>query len=123
VSVQLNGNLPPRYAYEPTALLVAALALGTGLAARAGLGAVAGGTLLASRVGVGAGAATLVMAIVVGLGFAASFRVQSRSSYGPDVTREIQAITTCSPGSTVPIRISPIEFPTYVPIPCDRLSP
>jgi hypothetical protein len=122
VSVQLNGGLTPRYAYEPAALLVAALALGTGLAGRAGLRAL-GARSVPDRVRVPGGIVPLAVAVVVGVAFAATFRLQARSSYGPDAAKEIRAITTCPAGTAVVIPVSPIERPMYLSIPCDRLNP
>ena len=122
VSVQVNGGLTPRYAYEPTALLIAALAVGTGLLGRVGIRAFAGWPRMIASVRAPSAAATVAVSVVIGLAFAATFRLQARSSYGPDATAEIRSAPPCAAGSEVQIRISPIKSPWFVPIPCDRLG-
>ena len=120
LSIALNPfpEPQPRYAYPPTAMMVAALALGGGYLAT-GLGR---GSPRARRVG-----QVVMPAIVllVGVGFALSFRLQSRASAGPDVPAEIvSAARACPVGSfaTIPIAPWPATTAWFVRIPCSRLA-
>jgi len=108
----------PRYAYPPTAMMVAALALAGGYLATG----LARGSPRARSVG------RVVMpaiALLVGVGFALSFRLQSRASAGPDVPAEIvSAAEACPIGSfaTIPIAPSPATTAWFVRISCSRLA-
>jgi hypothetical protein len=115
-SIILNRVMNPRYAYLPTSMMVAALALAGGLLA---------GALRRRSPTVGRWAPMLLPLIVavVGVGFALSFRLEARASTGPDVPVEIRALIGCPAGSSATIIISPMRAtnPWLMKIPCSRL--
>jgi hypothetical protein len=119
VEVLVNGAIAQRYAYQPAALLIAALAMSVSFTARTSSGriSVSGGRTLPSAV------VTLGAAAVIGAAFAASFRVDALSALGPDATAEIRGLASCPTGSDALVRISPIKRSWFVPIPCQRLGP
>jgi len=112
-----------RYGYEPTALVVVAIALAGGLAAGRlsgrrpfarlrlpdPIGRVTAGSLL-----------TTVILVLFGIGFASTFHARSYASSGPDASVEIRrAAPRCATGtSAVEVRVSPVDAPWFVVIPC-----
>jgi hypothetical protein len=124
-SILLNRAVNPRYAYVPAAMMVAALAIGTGLAARAlatdtRVGAVRVRRRLAMLL-------VLAAALVLAVGFGRSFRLDARASSGPDVPREMRAMAAeCVAGTegvTIPISPRPASNDWTVTVPCARLGP
>jgi hypothetical protein len=119
VDVEVNGAIAQRYAYQPAALLIAALAISVSFTARTSSGriTVPGRRTLPTAV------VTLGAAAVIGVAFAATFRVDALSSIGPDATAEIRGLASCPTGSDALVKISPIQRSWFVPIPCQRLGP
>jgi hypothetical protein len=115
-SIILNRATNPRYAYLPTSMMVAALAVAGGLLA---------GALGRRSPTAGRWAPLLLPLIVavVGVGFTLSFRLEARASTGPDVPAEIRAVAACPAGSSATIIISPMRAtnPWLMKIPCSRL--
>lgn len=114
-SLYLNRAANPRYAYLPTAIVVAGVAVAGGMLARS----VDGASRRARWVG---RAVPAVIAVVVGLGFATSFRLEARASTGPDVSEQIAAARRdCPAESHARIVIAPTNREWLLPIPCSRL--
>jgi hypothetical protein len=117
-SIIFNRGTNPRYAFLPTSLMVAALAVAGGLLA---------GVLGRRSPTAGRWAPMLLPLIVavVGVGFALSFRLEARASTGPDVPAEIHAIGACPAGSSATVIISPLRAtnPWLMKIPCSRMAP
>ncbi len=119
-SIVLNRAVNPRYAYVPTAISIAALAVGSGLAARA----------LATDGPVGTPTRSLAkllvpaIALFLAVGFGRSFRLEARASSGPDVPQELQAAAVeCVAAESIKIPISPRPASSdwTLAVPCGRL--
>jgi len=120
-SILLNRTVNPRYAYVPTAISIAALAVGSGLAARA---LAMSGPVGTSRRSL----ATLVVpvtALFLAIGFGPSFRLDARASSGPDVPQELTAAADeCTPATAsieIPISPRPASSDWTLTVPCGRL--
>jgi hypothetical protein len=121
-SILLNRAVNPRYAYVPTAMMIAALPIGSGLAARA----------LATDASVGTLRSRLAMllvpalALVLAVGFGRSFRLEARASTGPDVPQEMRALAVeCLAGTDsvkIPISPRPASNDWRLTVPCTRLN-
>jgi len=120
-SIVLNRAANPRYAYVPTAISIAALAVGSGLAARA----------LATNGQVGTIRRRLAMLLVpsvalfLAFGFGRSFRLEARASNGPDVPQELNAAAVQCVAATesisIPISPRPASSDWTLTVPCGRL--
>jgi hypothetical protein len=121
-SVVLNRAANPRYGYVPAAISIAALAVGSGLAARS----------LATSEAVGAVGPRLArlvvpaIALLLAVGFVRSFRLEARASSGPDVAQELRAAAVACvagvDGVTVPISPRPASSDWTLSVPCARLA-
>ena len=120
-SILLNRVANPRYAYVPTAMSIAALAVGTGLAARALATNGPIGTIR-RRFGM---LLVPAVALLLALGFGRSFRLEARASSGPDVPQELQAAAvecgTATASINIPISPRPASSDWTLTVPCDRL--
>jgi len=119
-SVILNRLVNPRYAYAPAATGIAALAVGSGLAARvlATANPVDALQLWLARLLVPA------VALVLAFGFIRSFRLETRASDGPNVPNEIEAAAGACNASTswitIPISPRPATSNWNLSVPCGR---
>ena len=124
VTIYLQRAYNPRYTYMASALLVCALVFGAALLGRGA------GARPASARGFGlllwwaARLALPIAVVVLAVGFARSFRIETRSSNGPDVPAEyVIAAPSCSAGAaSIRLPISPINADAWaIEIPCDRV--
>ena len=112
-----------RYGYEPTALVVVAIALAAGMASgRLSDRRPFARMSLPDAIGRVTAGSLLIAAIVVlfGIGFARTFHARSYASSGPAASVEIRrAAPRCTTGaSAVQVRVSPVDAPWFVDIPC-----
>jgi hypothetical protein len=126
-SILLNRAVNPRYAYVPTAMMIAALIIGSGLAGRA---------LAARPPATNASVGTLrknlamllvpAVALVLAVGFGRSFRLEARASTGPDVPQEMRALAaeclTRTDSVKIPISPRPASNDWTLTVPCARLN-
>ena len=123
ISVFVNGQANPRYAYIPSALAVEALLIGAAMAA---IVPPPDGGLIRRGVRVACLLAVPTASVVLLVGFTRSFFLESRASGGPDYIAGYEAaIPACRDGATsIIVRISPFPASSdwFVTIPCDRVE-
>jgi hypothetical protein len=124
VTIYLQRAYNPRYTYMASALLVSALVFGAALLGRGAGSRHATRSRFDQGMWWAARLALPVAAFVLAVGFARSFRIETRSSNGPDVMAEyVAAAPNCDSGATsIRLPISPINADDWtIEIPCDRV--
>ena len=124
VTIYLQHAYNPRYTYMASALLVCALVFGAALLGRGAGSRPATGLGMERLTWWAARLALPIAALVLAVGFARSFRIESRSSNGPDVPAEyVVAAPSCTAGAaSIRLPISPINADAWaIEIPCDRV--
>jgi hypothetical protein len=124
VTIYLQRAYNARYTYMASALLVCALVFGAALLGRGASTRPATGHGLDRWTWWAARLALPIAAFVLAVGFARSFRLETRSSDGPDFFVEYAGTApNCSSGATsIRVPISPIGADNWtIEIPCDRV--
>ena len=124
VTIYLQHAYNPRYTYMASALLVCALVFGAALLGRGAGSRPATGLGMEPLTWWAARLALPIAALVLAVGFARSFRIETRSSNGPDVPAEyVVAAPSCAAGAaSIRLPISPINADAWaIEIPCDRV--
>lgn len=125
VAIFLQKTFNPRYTYIASVLFCTALVFGAALIGRGARSRTGTRPSIDRWTWWGARLALPVAVLTLALGFAGSFRIETRSSNGPDVVAAYDAISpTCSSGdASVRLPISPINADNWViDIPCDRIT-
>ena len=119
-SVIVNRWAGARYEYVPTVLVIEATIVGAALVGPTLAGGASAGRALLAR------APLVVAAAVIAVGAATSYRLESRTSAGPDYQAEFAAaVEACvAGGPSVRVPISPrLSDRTWtVEVPCDRVG-